>query len=136
VFLSVLRVELDITTPDEYVLTDDLEFGRPNGEVVIVPAGTVTDLDSVPRLPVVYILAKDRARASAALHDGLYYHGTLRPGGAEISRAEADQVFMEAMVAERLPGRHRWLIWAGVRIGGRGAWNRHRSARKRDGSTE
>lgn len=75
-----------------------------------VPAGFVTDLDSVPRLPVVWLLLKGWSRSAAVLHDWLYSEGL-------VSRAEADRVFLDAMAATRV-GLQRYAIWAGVRLFG------------------
>lgn len=88
-----------------------------------VPAGFVTDLDSVPRLPVVYLLLKGRARAAAVLHDWLYYDGL-------VGRAEADTFFFKAMAATGVGWWRRWLIWAGVRLGGRAAFDSYRRIRE------
>jgi hypothetical protein len=82
-----------------------------NSFTVFVPAGFVTDLDSVPRLPITYWLFKNRARSSALLHDYLY---STRQG-----KDYADRVFLYAMEFE---GVHSWLrlfLYQGVRLFGR-----------------
>ncbi len=89
-----------------------------------VPAGFVTDLDSVPRVPFAYLLFKGRARAAAALHDWLYCEGL-------VSRSEADAVFLDAMQATGVAWRHRWPIWLGVRLFGRGYFDMARDIRER-----
>ena len=93
---------------------------------VTVPAGFEFDWDSVPRLPVVYLLWKGRAREEACAHDYLYVTG--RAGCCEIMRAEADRVMLDAMVYYKRPLRYRMPIYWGVRIGGWSGWNRYRQA--------
>ena len=81
------------------------------GRVITVPAGFPTDLASVPRLPVIYSLCGNVARRAAVLHDYLYTSGRE-------SRSMADAVFKEASAVIGVPALVRWLMWAGVRIGG------------------
>lgn len=80
--------------------------------VITVPAGFETDFASVPRLPLVYLLAGNTARKSAVLHDYLYRHHEM------CSRADADAVFDEAMGVTGQPWWRRKLMWAGVRLFG------------------
>lgn len=94
--------------------------------LVIVPKDFITDFDSVPRLPLVYLVAKDRATKSALAHDALYRFGKL--GGKRISRKQADDIFYDAMRHEGLPWRHRATIYSGVRLGGLFSWRKHRKA--------
>jgi hypothetical protein len=76
-------------------------------QTITVPAGFQTDLASVPRLPVVYLLTGDSARSAAVVHDWLYS-----------SRKVADAVLREASEVSGVPAWRRWLMWAGVRVGG------------------
>jgi hypothetical protein len=76
-----------------------------------VPVGFQTDLASVPRLPVVYLLCGGRATKPAVLHDYLYSTGL-------VPREIADAIFREAMKSVCVPAAYRWLMWAGVRVGG------------------
>lgn len=82
----------------------------------LVPAGLVTDLSSVPRLPLAYLFTGDVAHAEAVIHDWLYQAHLVA------SRALADEVLYEAMVAMEKPAWRRWLIYQGVRLGGASAW--------------
>lgn len=59
----------------KWLLLEDWHYTALDGERYTVPAGFVTDLDSVPRIPVVYALYKGRIRAGALLHDYLYRIG-------------------------------------------------------------
>jgi hypothetical protein len=76
-----------------------------------VPEGFETDLASVPRLPVVYLLTGDTARAAAVVHDYLYSE-------RKVSRKVADAVLREASEVSGVPAWRRWVMWVGVRIGG------------------
>jgi hypothetical protein len=52
------------------------------------------------------------------VHDFIYTHGTL-----SFTKAEADQVFYDALLEEGMPKPLAWLMYAAVRIGGRGNWS-------------
>jgi hypothetical protein len=93
---------------------------------ITVPAEFITDLASVPRLPLAYLLTGDRARGPAVIHDYLYQH----PDWSD--RALADLVFTEAMAShqpdfgfEAESATIRALMYHGVRAGGWVAWLRH-----------
>jgi len=85
-----------------------------------IPTGFEFDLDSVPRLPLVYLLFKGRSGLRApCLHDWLY-----RVDSPVCTRLEADLAYWDAMRSFGVP-----LVWAafhflGVRIGGRRAWSK------------
>ena len=83
------------------------------GQTFTVPAGFVTDLASVPRLPLVYLLAGGTANEASVVHDWLYSTHI-------VPRAVADAVLREASAVTGVPAWRRWLMWAGVRIGGGG----------------
>ena len=85
------------------------------GARIIIEAGTVTDLASVPRIPLAYWLTGDTGRKAGVIHDHLYH---THIGG----RPVADAVFREALVAEGLPAWRVWLMYSGVRVGGWVAW--------------
>lgn len=79
--------------------------------VIFVPDGYITDLDSVPRLPIVYVLFKNRAPKSAVLHDWLYHQGDL-------PRKTCDDLFLCAMEYEGVAGWIRSAMYRGVRLAG------------------
>ena len=82
---------------------------------VDVPQGFVTDLASVPHLPVAYFLAGGLAHAAAVVHDWLY---TTH----QVERATADAVFREACQACGVSAWRAWVMWLGVRAGGASSW--------------
>jgi hypothetical protein len=89
-------------------------------KVFIVPEGFVTDLASVPRLPLMFLLAGGSAEEAAVVHDRLYATG-------ELPRALADKVFKEAALVSGEPAWRVNLMFAGIRLGGWMAWNDHRA---------
>ncbi|PTE00895.1 DUF1353 domain-containing protein [Pandoraea apista] len=84
-------------------------------QTFVVPRGFVTDLASVPRLPVVYWLAGGTSNEAAAVHDWLY---TAKP----VSRAVADKVLREASAVTCVPVWRQWLMYWGVRLAGASHW--------------
>lgn len=83
---------------------------RVDGVPVIVPKGYETDLDSIPRWPVIYWLAKNRAVWSSLLHDYLY--------SSRYGWWRSDRVMYAAMKAERVRRIFRVLIYLGLCLGG------------------
>lgn len=84
----------------EHLNFQSLIFKYPDGKPknYLVEAGFVTDLVSVPRLPIVYWLVGNRGAAAAIVHDFLYSDG-IRLHLID-SRLEADQVYHEALLGE------------------------------------
>jgi hypothetical protein len=94
----------------------------PAGAAVIVPAGYVTDLASIPRFAWSLGFAPDGPWAKAAVvHDYLY---ATRGLSGRYSRAQADGILDQAMAALGVPAWRRAVIWAAVRLGGAGGWGR------------
>lgn len=85
------------------------------GETFTVPVDFQTDLASVPRLPVVYLLTGDCASEAAVVHDFLY---TTKP----VPRHVADAVLREASAVTGVAWWRRNLMWAGVRLFGWSHW--------------
>ena len=87
--------------------------------IIVIPQGFKTDLASVPRLPLLWLLAGGTGASAAVVHDYLY-------GRAVVSRPIADDVFFEIMEETRLPLWRCWLMFAAVRIFGGPAYGRRR----------
>ena len=85
------------------------------GATITVPAGFQTDLASVPRLPLVFLLAGDCAREAAVVHDYLYT-------SHQVDRVTADAVLREASAVTGVPAWRRSLMCAGVRLRGARHW--------------
>ena len=92
------------------------------GRTVVIPAETVTDFASVPRLPIVWLATGGRGPRSAVLHDFAYQFGfwLLEDGGrTEVEKQEVDAVFYESLLADPISGAGAFRateMWAGVRL--------------------
>lgn len=110
---------------DHRVITDDF--------VLTVPAGTVSDLSSVPRLLWPALAPFELGRTAPWVHDLLYQRGG-RPGAAcepprTFTRLEADRLFLQLMAVEDVPWWRRTLAYRAVRLAGWGAWRATAPAR-------
>ena len=85
---------------------------RPD-DVIYVPEGYVTDLASVPRILWSVFPPHGRYAKAAIIHDWLYVYA-LR------SKLEADKIFLDAMCVLGVPRWRRVLMYAAVRLFGRG----------------
>lgn len=92
-------------------------------ETITVPAGFETDLASIPRMVrgVPGFAPTGLSRRPAVLHDYLYASG-------DRSRRAADVLFYYALRAETVPEPIARIYFRAVRLGGAGAWARHRAA--------
>ncbi len=95
-----------------------------SGVVIRVPAGFETDFASVPRLLWPLLPPTGSYGKAAVLHDYLY--ATQQIAGQSITRAKADEVFLEAMAVLGVGWLKRHTVYWGVRLGGWLAWNQHR----------
>jgi hypothetical protein len=111
---------------------NQLTFRRPNGEVITIQAGMVTDLASIPRL-VSGIMPPAGPWSEAALPHDLCYKskGTMmwfgRPGRSRAqpyTRAECDEILREGMVVLGVPALQRVTIYEAVRVGGASGWGK------------
>lgn len=114
-FPNPLQAEL---LPDRktWRLLAPFSYLDPDHGLIEVPAGFETDFASVPRWPLMFALLGQYGHAAAVLHDRLYSTGQL-------SRADADRVFLNALRSSGIARWRAWLMWAGVRIGGANRYN-------------
>lgn len=105
---------------DAWEVIQPLAYMTQDERLVLVPVGYRTDLASVPRLAW-RIVPRDHAQARrpAVAHDYIYTHQTHR-----FTKAEADQIFHQALIEEGMGKVLAWLMWCAVRLGGRGNWGR------------
>lgn len=80
------------------------------GALLVVPVGFVTDFASIPRLLWALLPRDGSYQPAAVLHDWLYTE--------DVSRKDADDIFLEAMEACGTCGPVRRAIWLGVRLCG------------------
>jgi hypothetical protein len=100
----------------KWIVMQDLVYQSDvAGMTFTVPAGFATDLASVPRLPVVYLLTGGKANSAAVIHDWIYTNKM-------VPRAVADAVLREASAVTWVPRWCRDLMWAGVRAFGWSHW--------------
>lgn len=85
--------------------------GGPIRLSVMVPAGYITDLASVPKLFRWLVGASATRTKAAIVHDVLY-------GPARFDRVVADALFRAIMLEEGVPRFTAHLMWLAVRLGG------------------
>lgn len=102
-------------TDEKWQLTQELVYYSNLLDCIKVPAGFVTDFASVPRLPLAFLVAGDTAHSAAVVHDYLY---TTKP----CTKAEADKVFLEAMLASGVAYWRSYLMYEMVALFGWKAW--------------
>lgn len=97
-----------------YTLLEPLQYGE-----LIVPAGFESDGASVPRFfwRVVFPPGDADALRAAILHDYIY-----REHPAGWTRAEADRLFRDVLIADGVPTFRARLAYWGVRLFGGGSW--------------
>jgi hypothetical protein len=95
------------------------------GDSIIIPAGFITDLASVPRIAQAVIPKTGPYAAAAILHDYLFVTQTH-------SYAAANRLFLDAMTACGVRWTQRNLIWLAVTVGGWPAWRANARARAAD----
>lgn len=98
-------------------LTQSLTY-KSDGRSYTAPQGFETDLDSVPRIPILHAWLNSRATKSAVIHDTLYWRRE--------DRKHADEVFLSAMKTEGVQPWRRFPIYWAVRSFGWLAYRRHR----------
>jgi len=105
---------------EKWELTAPLFYLTKADQMIVVPVGYRTDLASVPRLAWVIVPRDDpMARRPSVVHDYIYTDLTKR-----FTKAEADQIFYQALLEQGMHKPLAWLMWCAVRIGGRGNWSK------------
>jgi len=110
-FLTELKVR-PLDDERHFELTEDLLYYSPLlKKVLTVPKGFDTDCASVPVGFRWLIPFGGRKMKAATLHDYLYRNKV-------VSRDQADKIFMEAMVAQKVPLWERTIMYYAVRVFG------------------
>jgi DNA segregation ATPase FtsK/SpoIIIE-like protein len=111
-------------------------LGAPDGEeFVLSRAGSITNFASIPRpLKLIWPSPGGPWDKPAVIHDELYVrpyvfrHVDGKLAWRRVERVEADDIFAQAMKVTKTNGASLRLLHRGVRIGGKGAWDRYRQA--------
>lgn len=103
-----------------YKLDSPLIYVSVKNGTITIPKEFETDLASVPRVPIAYMAWGDKAHREAVLHDFLY----RIDANPDVTRAEADYLFKEAMISRGQPLRIYYPMWLGVRIGGGSSYHK------------
>jgi hypothetical protein len=116
-FLTKLVVEVaDIADDGKWIVVQPLVYQSDVAKrTIMVPIGFQTDFASVPRLPLIYMLCGNTSNEAATIHDYLY-------SSHLVDRETADAVLREASAVTNVPAWRRWMMWAGVRVGGGSHW--------------
>lgn len=106
---------------DEWMLYDDffVRLDTEDGEdslTLRIPKGFITDLASIPKLPIIFMMFEGKARRSAIVHDYLYE--------LQYPKKWCDDVFYAAMDNE-VSDRDQYAMWLAVHLGGQSAWANH-----------
>lgn len=110
--------------PSEWILFQPFKATVYVGKEVrhlVVPAGYITDLASIPKwTPVTRSFLHGTARRAAVLHDYLYE--------TQAGKEFADDVFMAAMKAEGVGWLARSLMFSAVHVFGHAVYDKRREA--------
>jgi hypothetical protein len=124
---SLARVQL-FDDPNVTILLDDsfrLErpyFVRLDDDYHCIPEGFVTDLGSIPRVPVVYLLLGGRGHKAAIVHDWLYRTGFY-------TQEVCDYYYYLLLRLTKIDYPSAWAMHKGLQIGGHKAYNAYAMAR-------
>jgi len=116
-FLTCLKLKA-LDADNRWQLTAPLVYQSDIVGRVEVPAGFVTDLASVPRVPIAYWFWGGRSHHEAVVHDYLFRKGAL----PECTWHQANAVFQEAM---KVRGKSAWIrkpMFWGVSLGSAHLW--------------
>lgn len=127
---------LDVRPVDAtlWVLLTDLTIIGSRGDTWTIPAGTVTDLASVPKAMTPYVPRYGVYTPAAVAHDRLCEiasglipscrlcsHGTGDDADCDlpvyVSRRDADGIFRSLLADLGVSFPRRWCMWAAVRAG-------------------
>jgi hypothetical protein len=128
--MSAFTSPADLRLLDDYrwVLLADFAYHvgeYPSERVIVVPAGTVTDLASVPRLLWAIFPPHGKYAKAAIVHDYLY-------ANAIGTKDEADRIFYEAMGVLGVPKWRKKIMFVAVSWFGRGSF---KNAQKQPANT-
>ena len=97
-------------------------FSKRLDRVIKIAEGFETDLASIPR-PLLWLVDDDDIAESAVVHDHIYRNPAIYPN---VTRKQADKVMGDILKKNGQSCWVRWVVYRGVRLGGRGAWKKWR----------
>lgn len=122
--MSKFLTDLDARLIDEdkiWELLAPLEYDSDILGKIVAKKGFRTDFASIPRwIPFISNILLDTAHREAVIHDELYCKDCV----PSATRAQADAVIREAMLARGKGRVAAYTVWAGVRIGGWSAYHK------------
>lgn len=105
-----------------------LEYQADDGTVYSVPIGFITDLASVPRIPLLFDIFGDRADLATTLHDWLYSIDPVTGRHPVADRETADKLLKEAALSQGCSIEVAEALFLGVRAGGESHWASEKKA--------
>jgi len=118
-FLTELNAPLKEGRDDVWVLRSPLVYESDIAGLIEVITGFETDLASVPRIPIAYMVFGGRAHREATLHDWAYRKDAINSKTKKpFTFMQANKVFLEAMKVRGKSFFIRWAMYSGVVAGG------------------
>ncbi len=109
-----------------WILLEPMRYGvGDSAEVIVVPAGFVTDLASIPPAfwgPPLFLTPSGQYGRAAIIHDYLYW-------SQRCTKDQADRLLVIAMVESQVSRFDRWEIYTGVSGWGKSSWEANSEAR-------
>lgn len=106
-------VKLEVVDEKNWKVTSPLLYESSiYSPTIVVPEGFITDLSSVPRLPIVFLLFGDSLKAASVLHDYLYRNQPTVP------RELCDKIFLEAARVSTNSPKKAYCMYLAVRAFG------------------
>ena len=120
--MAALGYPLDV---QQFRLLEDFRYQSDRAGLIVVPAGLITDLASVPQ-SLQNALQNDSPciLCGAVVHDYLYSVAGGLPAGRVIPFAECNQILCEAMWYSNATHFQICTVFEAVEQGGRAMWNR------------
>ena len=110
-FTGTVKLEQHPDQPASYRTLADITWTGSLGDTVVVPAGSVTDLASVPRSLTWLVPVSGVYSIAAIVHD----HACILARAGALTRRDADGMFRLMLRELGVPWVQRNLMWAGVR---------------------
>lgn len=118
VFRTELRLQL---VDDLYFMLLQPFVVELDDQTLIVPPDFLTDFDSVPKVPLLYLLFSGQGKKAAVMHDFLYSAGAPREFKL-LGRRWADRAYWRGMIDSGVESGIAEAKYSGVRLGGESHW--------------